>query len=81
MRGAIVIYSAKVGRLTLKTFPLLLFTKSLSFLPIISLCEMSPLSHVGVSISLLAPDANSTTVFGVPLFSETCLVLFKRSMA
>ena len=74
MRGVIVMYSAKVGRLTLRPFPLLLFTKSLSFLPIISLCETSPLSHVGVSISVLAPDANSTTILGAHLSSETCLV-------
>ena len=74
MRGVIVIYSAKVGRLTLRPFPLLLFTKSLSFLPIISLCEMSPLSYIGVSIFLLVSDANSTTIFEASLFLEKSLV-------
>ena len=54
-------YSAKVGRKTFRSAPLLLFTRSLGFLPMISLCKMSPLSHVSVSISLLALDTISET--------------------
>ena len=80
MRGVIVTYSAKVGRLTLRPFPLLLFTKSLSFLPIMSLCEMSPLSHVGVSIFIPAADASSIAILGALLIFGNMSCLLIRSV-
>lgn len=67
-------YSAKVGRKTLRSAPLLLLTKSLVFLPMISLCKMSPLSQVGVSISLVALEPYLETIWWESSISRRSLV-------
>ena len=67
-------YSAKVGRKTLRSAPLLLLTKSLVFLPMISLCKMSPLSQVGVSTSLVALKSYLETIWWEPSISRSNLI-------